>query len=134
MINNQTNMNFRTPVIDVTATSKNLKSLREGRGISVSEIQNMFGMENPQSIYNWENPERKTLPCIDNLVLLAKIYKVTLDELIVIKEDDSAELRYAKFKEKQFQKRYNQLEKMEEQLDDLEHELSILVLSAEMHK
>ena len=49
-------------------------------------------------------------------------------------KDDSAELRYAKFKEKQFQKRYNQLEKMEEQLDDLEHELSILVLSAEMHK
>ena len=49
-------------------------------------------------------------------------------------KDDSAELRFAKFKEIQFQKRYNQLEKMEEQLDDLEHELSILVLSAEMHK
>ena len=92
MTNNQTNMNFRVPVIDVCATSKNLKSLREGRGITVSEIQKMFGMENPQSIYNWENPERKTLPCIDNLVLLAEIYKVTLDELIVIKEDDSAEL------------------------------------------
>ncbi len=48
--------------------------------------------------------------------------------------EESAELRYAKFKEKQYQKRYNQLEKMEEQLDSLEHELSILVLSAEMHK
>ena len=53
---------------------------------------------------------------------------------VVQEKDDSAELRYAKFKEKQFQKRYNQIEKMEEQLDDLEHELSILVLSAEMHK
>jgi hypothetical protein len=53
---------------------------------------------------------------------------------VVQEKDDSAELRYAKFKEKQFQKRYNQLEKMEEQLDSLEHELSILVLSAEMHK
>ena len=92
MSDNQTGTNFRVPVIDVTATSKNLKSLREGRGITVSEIQKMFGMENPQSIYNWENPERKTLPCIDNLVLLAEIYKVTLDELIVIMEDDSAEL------------------------------------------
>ena len=49
-------------------------------------------------------------------------------------QEESAELRYAKFKEKQYQKRYNQLEKMEEQLDSLEHELSILVLSAEMHK
>ena len=92
MTNNQTNLNFRVPVIDVPATSKNLKSLRERRSITVSEIQNMFGMENPQSIYNWENPGRKILPCIDNLVLLAEIYKVTLDELIVIKEDDIAEL------------------------------------------
>ena len=49
-------------------------------------------------------------------------------------KQDSAKLRYAKFKEKQFEKRYNQIEKMEEQLDSLEHELSILVLSAEMHK
>ena len=85
-------MNFHAPVIDVPATSKNLKSLRERRGITVSEIQNMFGMENPQSIYNWENPERKTLPCIDNLVLLAEIYKVALDEMIVIREDDRSEL------------------------------------------
>ena len=92
MTNNQTNLNFRVPVIDVPATSKNLKSLRERRGITVSEIQNMFGMENPQSIYNWENPERKTLPCIDNLVMLAKIYKVALDEMIVIREDDRSEL------------------------------------------
>ena len=49
-------------------------------------------------------------------------------------EDDSAKLRYAEFKEKQYQKRNNQIEKMEEQLNNLEHELSILVLSAEMHK
>ena len=53
---------------------------------------------------------------------------------VVQEKEESAELRYANFKEKQFQKRYNQLEKMEEQLDNLEHELSILVLSAEMHK
>ena len=53
---------------------------------------------------------------------------------VVQEKEESAELRYAKFKEKQYQKRYNQLEKMEEQLDSLEHELSILVLSAEMHK
>ena len=92
MPTNQTELNFRVPVIDVPATSKNLKALRESLGIAVSEIQKMFGMENPQSVYNWENSERKTLPCIDNLVMLAEIYKVTLDELIVIKEDDSAEL------------------------------------------
>ena len=48
--------------------------------------------------------------------------------------DENMELRYARFKEKQFQKRYNQIEKMEEQLESLEQEPSILGLSAEMHK
>jgi uncharacterized Zn finger protein (UPF0148 family) len=48
--------------------------------------------------------------------------------------EDSSRLRYAKFKEKMMEKRYNQLERMEEQLDSLEKELSIMVLSAEMHK
>ena len=90
MSDNQTGTNFRVPVIDVTATSKNLKALRESLGITVSEIQKMFGMENPQSVYNWENPEKKYLPCLDNLVFLAKIYKVSLDDLIVIKEDDDS--------------------------------------------
>ena len=49
-------------------------------------------------------------------------------------KQDSTELRYTKFKERMMERRYNQLEKMEEQLDSLEKELSILVLSAEMHK
>ncbi len=49
-------------------------------------------------------------------------------------KEDSTELRYTKFKERMMERRYNQLEKMEEQLDSLEKELSILVLSAEMHK
>ena len=48
--------------------------------------------------------------------------------------EDSTKLRYEKFKEKMIEKRYNQIERMEEQLDSLEKELSIMVLSAEMHK
>ncbi len=53
----------------------------------------------------------------------------------VEKENEaSAQLRYEKYKEKMYEKRYNQIERMEEQLDSLEKELSILVLSAEMHK
>ncbi|MBR4600690.1 MAG: helix-turn-helix transcriptional regulator, partial [Treponema sp.] len=59
---------FSFPVIDVEATSKNLKFLREERKIKVSELQKMFNLEYPQAIYNWENPDAKTLPRIDNLV------------------------------------------------------------------
>lgn len=46
----------------------------------------------------------------------------------------SDERLYRKIEEVRDRKRYDQLEKMEEQLDNLERELSVLVLSAEMHK
>ena len=78
------------PVIDVEATSKKLKSIRVQHDISVAEMQKLFAMENPQSIYNWENPDKKTLPCLDNLVILAKLYQVQIDELLVISEDTSS--------------------------------------------
>ncbi|MBP3741518.1 MAG: helix-turn-helix transcriptional regulator [Treponema sp.] len=80
---------FSIPTIDVPATSQNLKKLRENNNITVAQIQNLLGMENPQSIYTWENPEKKYLPRLDNLITLAKIYRVTLDELIVIKKEEN---------------------------------------------
>ena len=76
------------PVINVEATSKKLKSMRVQHDISVAEMQKLFAMENPQSIYNWENPDKKTLPCIDNLVILAKLYQIPVDDLLVIQQAD----------------------------------------------
>ena len=83
---------FSIPTIDVVATSQNLKKLREKNNITVAQIQKLFGMENPQSIYIWENPEKKYLPRIDNLIALAKLYKVTLDEIVIIKEEETSDL------------------------------------------
>ena len=80
---------FSIPTIDVPATSQNLKNLREKNNISVAQLQKLLCMANPQSIYTWENPEKKYLPRIDNLITLAKIYRVTLDELIVIKKEEN---------------------------------------------
>ena len=78
---------FEIPVIDVPATSNNLKFLREKCNITVAQIQQLLGMENPQSIYTWENAESKVLPRLDNLVTLAKLYKVTIDEMIVVRAE-----------------------------------------------
>ena len=83
---------FSIPVIDVPATSKRLKALRESHNITVAQIQKLLGMENPQSIYTWENAEEKYLPRLDNLVTLAKLYKVSIDELIVIKKENKEDL------------------------------------------
>lgn len=80
---------FSIPIIDVPATSKRLKELRESHNITVAQIQKLLGMENPQSIYTWENASEKYLPRLDNLVTLAKLYKVSIDELIVLKTENT---------------------------------------------
>lgn len=91
-VDNNSNSNFSIPTIDIPATSLNLKKLRKNNNITVAQIQKILGMENPQSIYTWENPEKKYLPRIDNLITLAKLYKVTLDEIIIIKKDENIDL------------------------------------------
>ena len=80
---------FSYPVINVEATSLKLKELREQRNISVRKLQELFSFQYPQAIYNWENPKDKTLPCLDNLVVLAKLYKVSMDELVVLRIENS---------------------------------------------
>ena len=86
------NSSFSIPTIDVQATSQNLKTLREKNNLTVAQIQEFLGMENPQSIYTWENANEKYLPRLDNLVTLAKLYKVSLDELIIIKTENTETL------------------------------------------
>ena len=46
----------------------------------------------------------------------------------------SMDKKFEVYKEKYLEKRSAQIEKLSSQLDDLEKELSVLVLSAEMHK
>ncbi|MBC6714014.1 hypothetical protein [Treponema sp. Marseille-Q3903] len=44
------------------------------------------------------------------------------------------QLRYAEYKSKIVERQSNQIKQMSEQLDNLEEELSVLVLSVEMHR
>ena len=83
---------FSSPVINVESTSENLRKIREQHKITVAQLQKIFNMENPQSIYVWENSRKKTLPCLDNLVVLAKLYEVSIDELIILKSEKNYEM------------------------------------------
>ncbi len=69
------------PVIDVAATAAKIKANRISNGYSVREIQAIFGFEYPQAVYNWESG--RDIPSIDNLVVLAAVYGISVDELIV---------------------------------------------------
>ena len=71
------------PRIDTIATGQNIDRLRKTAGLSVKDIQMIFGFTAPQSIYKWLHGE--SMPTIDNLVILAMILNVTLDEIIIVK-------------------------------------------------
>ena len=64
-------MNF--PTIDMIATGQNIRQLRRQSGLSVKNLQDIFGFATPQAIYKWQ--QGAALPTIDNLVVLASIFQ-----------------------------------------------------------
>lgn len=72
---------FIKPVIDLQSTGCKIKQLRKQNGFTVQDIKNVFGFEYPQAVYAWE--QGKTVPTIDNLLVLARLFSVAIDEMIV---------------------------------------------------
>ena len=77
------------PVINVAETAAKIKAYRIRAGYSVREIQNIFNFSSPEAIYAWE--KGKYLPTIDNMIVLAAVYGVTVDD-IVIKDEIEIEV------------------------------------------
>ena len=74
-------MTERFPVIDLVATGENIARLRKARGLSVRDVQNWFGFEEPQAIYKWQRG--KSLPTVDNLYALGALLGVPMEEILV---------------------------------------------------
>ena len=72
---------MQIPYVDIIKTGENIDRLRIAAGLPVRDIQRVFGFATPQAIYKWLHGA--SLPTIDNLVILAAILHVTLDEIIV---------------------------------------------------
>lgn len=72
------------PTIDMIRTGENINKLRQDAGISVKELQEIFGFATPQAIYKWQHGT--TLPTIDNLVVLSKVLKVSIEDILVLEE------------------------------------------------
>ena len=69
------------PVIDMVKTGQNIGKLRKQAGLSVRDLQDVFGFATPQAIYKWQ--QGAALPTIDNLVVLAAVLQVRLDDILV---------------------------------------------------
>ena len=70
------------PAINMPATGAHIKELMDQRGYSVKDIQQKFGFYTPQAVYKWINGD--TLPTLDNLVILASILEVSVDDILVL--------------------------------------------------
>ena len=70
------------PIIDMVKTGQNIKRLRKEMGLSVKDLQIIFGFTTPQAIYKWQNGD--CMPSIDNLVVLATIFQVQLEDILVV--------------------------------------------------
>ena len=69
------------PIINLEKTGMKLKDLIKKNDIKVIDLQKNLGFNNSQSIYKWFRGEN--LPTIDNLLIIATMLGVTIDDLLV---------------------------------------------------
>jgi len=70
------------PTIDLAMTGANIMNLRKAAGLTVRDLQVAFGFNSPQAIYKWQNGA--ALPTVDNLIGLAAMLHVRIDDILVI--------------------------------------------------
>lgn len=93
---NEMNVNVvgvvRVPVIDLKATGQNIKKIRQASGVSVRDLQMVLGFTNPQAIYKWQNGD--SMPSLDNLVILASVLGVSMDDIIVFENSEDGDVTF----------------------------------------
>ncbi len=67
--------------INMNQTGQNIIALRKKAGLSVHDLQIAFGFATPQAIYKWQ--QGIALPTVDNLVVLAALLGVKVDDILV---------------------------------------------------
>jgi len=73
---------MNVPFVNTAATGQNIDRMRIAAGMTVKDMQMVFGFTTPQAIYKWIHGT--AMPTIDNLVILAAMFGVTMDEIVVV--------------------------------------------------
>ena len=71
----------RLPVINMVATGQNITRLRKQAGLTVCNLQEIFGFTTPQAIYKWQRGT--ALPTVDNLVILSAVFNTGIENILV---------------------------------------------------
>ena len=72
------------PVIDMAATGQNIVRLRKRAGLTVKDLQDIFGCATPQAIYKWQRGT--AMPTLDNIAVLAAVFGVMIDDILVFED------------------------------------------------
>lgn len=73
---------FVYPQIDMVKTGERITQLRIQNGYSVKDIQECMGFTSPMAVYKWQHGT--SLPSLDNLLILAQLFGVSMEEVLVI--------------------------------------------------
>ncbi len=68
-------------------TGRRIRQMTADRGYSVKDIQEPMAFENPQAVYKWMSG--KSLPSLDNLIILSRILNTSIESILVIDGDIS---------------------------------------------
>ena len=78
------NKMMKIPTIDMVKTGQKITNLRIQSGMSVKELQEVFGFSTPQAIYKWQHGT--AIPTVDNLVVLSQLFQVHMEDLLVVNQ------------------------------------------------
>ena len=68
-------------MLDLEATGAKIKTTMKQKGITARQIQVVMCFPYVQTVYNWF--AGKNMPTLDNLVVLAQVLGVTMDDIVV---------------------------------------------------
>ena len=74
-------INLEFPTLNLKETGNRIKALRVRGGYSVEDVACYMGFTGPQAVYKWE--WGKSLPTVDNLYALSKLFGVTIENILV---------------------------------------------------
>ena len=69
------------PVLDARATGARIRELRKARHLTVEEVARFMGFESEQAVYKWQRGD--SLPTVDNLYALSRLFGTTVDDILV---------------------------------------------------
>ena len=70
------------PMIDLPATGVNIGALMKRNGVTAADVAERMGFSSRNAVYKWMKGE--SLPTLDNILILADLLDVTVEEILVI--------------------------------------------------